>query len=349
MLYRWFVVKFGEYDYYRSNRTTANPFRRLNIISMVAALPLVSSGCLQAPEITEEVSASWNLSSYQEVFGEIEINLSGESVSGLDSLTISLDGSVVAGNSPSGSVEPETLQYVWDTSGLPRGSIHTFEARISDTEGDSVALASKCIVIDSESILPLGDGNRWEYEGEYRQSDGYNEWNDQFQWVMEVAGTLDVTDTTIFLVGNDEGEPIYDYHLNFDDGLYYFGLWDYGDQETPDAPLIVWKYPHESPGNYYSGYFGDSVTVVSVSESVSVPAGTFDSCIHYRRTKTELSLEPAGFSPKLTARGPTDEEYFWQADYYFKPGVGCIRMEFYTEYEGLTEEETDELSDYMVY
>lgn len=316
---------------------------------------LLLTGCISSPDPEEEpVTLSWNLSTYQEIRGDIELVTTARAQDGLDRLEVSADGVILAVKDSEGAGS-DTLPASWSVEGLARGEKHLFEAAASDLSGNEISLSSTCIVTGTESIIPLAVGNRWEYEGLFTEYAGSDTLVDSFSWVMEVRGTAPALDTTTYLLRFEEGEPIYDYNINYEDGFYYMGGWNYGNEQIPSSPLLGWLYPAEEPGEYYSGMFDEMVEVVSTSRSVTVPAGIFEDCMHYRRAAGGPGSPPggsSGYRPPTTGNCgmPVEKtEYTWQGDYYFLPGTGLLKMTFITIDGSIRIVETSELTAYSIY
>ena len=323
------------------------------------------AGCISSPDPVEDpIILSWNLSSYQEIYGDKEILLAAQALDGLDSLEIRVNGGVLASWNPEGAGS-DTFSVTWSAAGLSRGDQQLFEARASDLSGEEDSLPATCIVTDTLSLIPLAVGNRWEYDGLFTEHAGPDTLVDSFSWVMEIRGTTPVLDTTAYLLRVFEGEPIYDYSINFENGFCYLGGWNYGNEIVPPAPLLVWLYPPEEPGEYYSEMFDEMIEIVSVSNTVTVPAGTFDGCVHYRRYREEpqSSSGPSGSRGSIIDAGLWDRfpsaqkgviqgensGYSRQGDYYFLPGLGLLKMAFITIDGDIRIVETNELSSFSIY
>lgn len=196
--------------------------------------------------------------------------------------------------------------------------------------GAAVNPADFSTTIDNP-LYPLTPGDTWVFEGEEVDPDT----GDSFTTRVEVT-VLSETDTVagveVVVVRDDafeDGEMVestLDYYAQHKDGsVYYFGervdnyedgavanhdgSWLAGEGDNkpgvamPAAPDVGSVFEQEKA----PGIAEDRSTVLSVGETVTVPAGTFEGCI---KTKDENPLD-----------GATETKFFC-------PGVGFVREEF---------------------
>ncbi|MFC1852413.1 hypothetical protein ACFL27_19620 [candidate division CSSED10-310 bacterium] len=126
---------------------------------------------------------------------------------------------------------------------------------------------------EASLIQPLEEGNTWTYIDEDEQ------------WTMTVNGTQDVdgTETKRVDVNWLDTETYYSdfwtyFFKNHEDGMYYYGTEYQGDIDTTSPRLWV-KYPVSDGESFVDGW-GNTYRVMSLSEQVTVPAGTF-TCIKF--------------------------------------------------------------------
>jgi len=129
-------------------------------------------------------------------------------------------------------------------------------------------------------IWPLAVGNVWNYD-----FFGYNV-------TYKVIGTGTVSGDQVFRV-QITGPNINEVNVlsNHSDGLY-----DYGMEPNTHSGELFLKYP-TSVGDSWT-YAGVTMTVISTSQSVSVPAGTFD-CVVYEYNSASSGKNRYYFSPHI--------------------------------------------------
>ncbi len=171
------------------------------------------------------------------------------------------------------------------------------------------ALASGCDKNDKSTnpqktveIWPLKVGNQWTYEDQ----------------LLDTAGNIFHWDTTVMLIAKDtviQGETWYITTVN---GIRdpetlpgknrSDGLWGWDGS----SGMLVWKYPATVADTFKFGI--DTVTIESIHDTVTVPAGTFV-CLNYKWVDNE------------------DPGRVYQY-HYLSPGVGWILGEEYYRTSG---------------
>jgi hypothetical protein len=168
-------------------------------------------------------------------------------------------------------------------------------------------------------LFPLEPGTRWVYEGPD------DEGNIEHQEVVVTSETKEVMGVTCVVVHDTVSvdgrlvEDTYDWYAQHKDGsVWYFGedtkefrfglvassagSWEAGkDGAKPGIimlanPQVGNRYYNE----YYKGEAEDQSEVMSLSEKVTVPAGTYDGAL---QTKDWTDLEPGILEHKYYARG----------------------------------------------
>jgi hypothetical protein len=146
----------------------------------------------------------------------------------------------------------------------------------------------------TSQIIPLNVGNQW-----MRQITNYDTTGNMYYSKVDTIQVL--RDTTIqsekwwFL-----GAGIF---TNRSDGFY-----DY-ESSSPNEISLLFKYP-TSTNNTYT-YRGTPMKVMSIGDSVSVPAGTFV-CYHFRQGVDSVSY----------------------SDFYISPNIGTVKEECYNPLSG---------------
>lgn len=142
------------------------------------------------------------------------------------------------------------------------------------------------------SIMPLEIGNFWTWTFE----------NIEETWTVSEETTLQGVDVYKVTVTSQQNEDYALYFRNEEDGLYAVG----SDFEFFDPPRLYIKYPVDLGEDFIDGW-SFNYTVVSLTETVTVPAGTFTECIKYE------ARYPGGDLVSIE---------------YWKPGVGRIKQDF---------------------
>ncbi|MFC1850828.1 hypothetical protein ACFL27_11595 [candidate division CSSED10-310 bacterium] len=127
-------------------------------------------------------------------------------------------------------------------------------------------------------IIPLADGNTW-------YMDRYETAKDRKSEIRTVTGQQEIEGTTVYIyyinIYDNEGISLssdYLFFNNLSDGLYWYG----DDDQGFVSPILVFKYPAFT-GDSYPIWEDSTITVLSTSESITVPAGMF-SCMLYHET-----------------------------------------------------------------
>lgn len=187
----------------------------------------------------------------------------------------------------------------------------------SDTYNPVIDPASFVNAIDN-SRLPMTPGTTYTYEGETADGSETNIVEVTFDTKEILSVTCVVVHDTVFIDGELAEETFDWYAQDIDGNVWYFGE----DSKEYDAGVVVsttgsWEAGVDGakPGivmksnpqvgdtyrqEYYAGEAEDWAEVVSLSESVDVPYGSFDNCL---KTKDWSALEPAVIEYKYYCDG----------------------------------------------
>jgi len=145
-----------------------------------------------------------------------------------------------------------------------------------------IIIAFFAINLFSEDIMPLEIGNSWTYE--YSAGPSF-----EGEFYMEVTEKVEVFGEEVYKLDFEgalfDGE-YWQLLKNIEDGLYFYGHTFHGELETPD----LWIEADAEVGQTWQtqGQGGEvEWEVISISEEITVPAGTFE-CI-YVQGKTDGS------------------------------------------------------------
>ena len=146
----------------------------------------------------------------------------------------------------------------------------------------------------SNELWPLAIGNSWTYQG-YSQND------DNSEGILLCSDTINLNGVNYFFFGSYMKK-----FINKPDGVYYY------NDET-EKPELNWKYPCAVGDTFLSN--GYKYTVESTSEKIKVGAGTF-TCI--KDVQIDIDDPPS--------------IHYTKDIYWFCPGIGLIKNEFYKSY-----------------
>ncbi len=171
-------------------------------------------------------------------------------------------------------------------------------------------------------IIPLKIGKTWYYQEVMGETAAKAPPSD-YVFFLSVLSTKEIREQTTYAVlAGDPWDYYYaDYFRNKDDGIHYYGYYDYWDMEEYiyNAEGLLWKYPCKA-GDTYQGFYDEfrEITVVSTNAKVTVPAGTY-TCVQY---------EVPWYS----------NEYGESWSYkYFAPDVGLVKEVVHDIWEGVEE------------
>lgn len=188
------------------------------------------------------------------------------------------------------------------------------DGRGHTTEGPVWHFATATPPNSSQSLIPLAVGNWWVYHWE----DRVNGWIDSAGTdTLRVVTSFSWNGNTWFSFGDDRF-----YFRNAADGFRKLIV---NGHYPSEIELLEYKYPALAGESWWVKVDTDSlqVKVISTTAQKTVPAGSFDRCMHYRWHGDE-----------------TNE--------YFKPGVGQIYFLDTWVYDGDTLSSEDELTAYHI-
>ena len=137
----------------------------------------------------------------------------------------------------------------------------------------------------SSNWWPMAVGNSWTYEEDYGGGDSYSYSKTVLERGLEMPFGSNLTLVLHQGLGVDLGDSVYYENSNEYLQAWYFD--EYGDSSwffitLLDYPLSVGKiWVFSEDNNYYEGY----AECVSLSETVTVPAGIFENCVKIKITE----------------------------------------------------------------
>jgi len=154
-------------------------------------------------------------------------------------------------------------------------------------------------------IMPLSIGNQWVIEE--RRSHEFFPDVDTTMYVYVVDSTFHWGDEEWYSITTTVDSNSYvSFRRNDYEGLYNLEIYDWENDTTmglflkyPGEPGDIWETPWQWDDN---DGFNDSLRLMSISETVTVPAGTFDGCYLYRYN-----------------------DNFYNEGLWYKPGIGFIK------------------------
>ncbi len=141
-----------------------------------------------------------------------------------------------------------------------------------------------------EYLIDVNTGTQWEYVSLYDNVSIYF----TSMLLIDTIFIFDGKPEKWYLYEDIPGGLFYHYFTQRNDGIYYLNSFD--------EPYLVYKYPPRL-NDTYTTWYGDTITVLSISEKVKVKAGSFDNCIIYHFKNGEN-----------------------ERDEIFKPGIGLIKF-----------------------
>ncbi len=162
-----------------------------------------------------------------------------------------------------------------------------------------------------KQIFPTALNNYWDYDDIEYDEEG----NVIDESSYRISLPMDTVVNNIRYFGLAYDNELESAVRNKEDGLY---MLSHIDQENNIYENLIFKYPAQTGEVFYAGQ-DDSVTVVSVNVSVTVPAGTFK-CYHYRQIREYPDEE----FPEMGER--------YIEDIYACPRLGIVKIEVKASY-----------------
>jgi len=131
---------------------------------------------------------------------------------------------------------------------------------------DTSPAASAMTPLSSIQIVPHKIGNRWNLRSVNFTSHDTNYFANSI-----IKDTLIGLELWFIEEFGNAGSSVPTKNKN--DGLYFY-------HNTINSGELAYKYPAQVNDGYYSSYYNDSIIVLSINSTVTVPAGTFN-CYQY--------------------------------------------------------------------
>lgn len=170
--------------------------------------------------------------------------------------------------------------------------------------------------IPSGSLFPLGIGNSWIYDVEA--------WKDSI--LLYRSPDTVMVDTSVIIWGGSEWVK-----YKGDEGVFWRngpdGVWRllYGLDYPSGLAEKYYGFPVAAGDRWHIESDDDSISVVSITETVEVPAGEFDECYFFRIVRTDESR---------------------QVSVWIKPGIGILQRNSFEIVDDDTLRKLERLRDY---